>query len=337
MLANATLPDDAVLKRLQGLLNLAAKNSSPEEAASAAAKAQELLARYNLDVATVEGARPEDGKREEARVDGGTYAWQRELWAAVARLNFCVHWVQVYEVYDKRRIMVDRYGDGRRHLDPGVVLKKRHVLVGRVVNTRATVALAGYLQQAIERALVERLHGDKNEVQQQRFSRWAVSFRRGAARRILEKLDDRRRELETAEAARLRRAAALAERAGTSTATAVTLASVKASEHAANYDFMYGEGQWAQVMARRETAARERRERDEAHARWATDHPEEARAQAAADRKRSERASRRGSSRSERARSPDYDVGAFWDGYDEAADIGLDQQVDGVRTAGALT
>lgn len=118
------LPDETILKRLQGLLNLAAKNSNPEEAASAAAKAQELLARYNLTAESVEqGRAAADGKREQAAVDGGTYAWQRELWGAVARLNFCLHWVQSHELFIKNK----RVGTGlRRTTTQGWVLKKRH-------------------------------------------------------------------------------------------------------------------------------------------------------------------------------------------------------------------
>jgi Protein of unknown function (DUF2786) len=331
------LPDDAVLDRLKKLLNLAAKNTSPEEAASAAAKASELLARYNLDVATVEGARPEAGKREEAKVDGGTYVWQRELWSAVAELNFCVHWVQVHAVWRKGAAV----GSGRaRYTVDKFVLQKRHVLVGRVVNTRATLAMAGYLQQAIERELVSRLHGDDAGAKQaQRFSRWAVSFRRGATRRILEKLKDRRDQLAADEALKARAARAAAERVGASTATGVTLAQVKASEAVANYDFMHGEGAWAARLARREAIAKDRREREQAHARWAAEHPEEAAAQAAKQQREAEKLAKRGHGRRGREaayRGPDYDVGAFWDGYDKAADIGLDQQMSGTKAAGAL-
>lgn len=330
------LPDDAVMKRIQALLNLAAKNTSAEEAASAAAKASELLARYNLDVATVEGAAGRDGRREQAMVDGGAYRWQRDLWSAVAALNFCMHWVQMYRAFDRRRITVDRWGDGRRHLDPGDVTRKRHVLVGRTVNTRATQAMAGYLQQAIERALLERLHGDVNEKQQQRFSRWSVSFRSGAARRILEKLEDRRAELVEREAAVAREAAARAERAGVSLATGVTLAGVLKAEAEANYDFLHGEGASARRAAARVEQARRQREREAEHTRWAAAHPEEAAAKEAEERAAYEKAARRGGRRSSGFRGPDHDSGAYWDGYDRAESIGIDQQVDVPRAAGAL-
>lgn len=47
---------DKIIDRIQKLLALAANNNSPEEAASAASKAQELMLRHNLDMATVEVA-----------------------------------------------------------------------------------------------------------------------------------------------------------------------------------------------------------------------------------------------------------------------------------------
>lgn len=325
------LPDDAVLKRLQGLLNLAAKNSSPEEAASAAAKAQELLARYNLDAHTVENATAvKDGRREKALVDGGAYQHQRDLWRAVAQLNFCLYWTQSYEVWDKRRIMRDPY-DGRRHLSPGWVVRKRHMLVGKIVNTRATQALAGYLAQAVERNLMERLHGDANEKNLQRFSSWAASYRKGATRRVIEKVEAKRSELLQAQLKAQQAAKARAERAGVSTATTLTVADVVMAEYNENVDFVYGEGTSAAWAAERAEAARKRREEREAQTRWAAEHPEEAAAKAAKQREKV---------RKERvytsARDHEKNPGAYWDGYDAADAIGLDQQVGGERVAGRL-
>lgn len=43
-----------VTERVRKLLNLATKNPNEAEATAAAAKAQELLVAYNLDMATVE-------------------------------------------------------------------------------------------------------------------------------------------------------------------------------------------------------------------------------------------------------------------------------------------
>lgn len=330
------LPDDKVLEQIQKLLNLAAKNSNENEAAAAAAKAQELLARYGLNMATVEKASDmKAGKREQAMVDGGTYQHQRELWKAIAKLNNCIHWAQDYSVWTKSK----RVGTGRnRYTTEGHVWKKRHVIVGRMVNTQATIAMAGYLQEAIERVTLERLGVRVNEgrvwssdVNAQRFSNWAVSFKKGATRRVVEQLEDRRRLLEKNEARRRREEQARAERAGVSTATALTLADVRQAEFEANYDFIYGEGEWAKLQAERAEQARIDREEEERYTAWAKANPEEARAQEEAERKK-----RRQSYRGGRGRQDNVDSGAFWSGYDKAADISLEQQVDKNKVRGLL-
>lgn len=87
-----------VREQISKLLNLAENNSNPNEAAIAAAKAQELMTRYNLSLAEVStqdsthdplGAYINDdyflnfGKR------GRMIKWKRHLINAIARHNFC--------------------------------------------------------------------------------------------------------------------------------------------------------------------------------------------------------------------------------------------------------
>lgn len=81
---------DQVIERIQKLLALT-KSSNPHEAALAAAKAQALLFRHNLSMATVQ-AGLEDGASpyiaDRFHIGGGT-TWRRMLLAAIARNNFC--------------------------------------------------------------------------------------------------------------------------------------------------------------------------------------------------------------------------------------------------------
>lgn len=327
------------MEQIQKLLNLAAKNPNEHEAAAAASKAQELLSRYNLDVATIEKAGDaKAGKREQAMVDGGTYAYQRELWKAVADLNYCFHWVQPFRVWSKSK----RVGTGReRFTTEGYVMKQRHVIVGRIVNTQATKIMAQYLQSAIERVTLERLGLRHNlqisgqaisaDLNAQRFSNWAVSFRKGCARRVLEQLEDRRSAILAAEAKKRRADEARAKRAGISTATGLTLKDMTKAEREANYDFIYGEGEWAATQARRAEAARKQREEEAAYTKWAKAHPEEARAKEE-ERRKAERRSYRGGS----GPRDTTDRSAFWSGYDEAKDISLEQQVDKAQAAARL-
>ncbi len=334
------LPEQKVMEQIQKLLNLAAKNPNEHEAAQAAAKAQELLSRYNLDVSTIEkAADAKAGKREQAMVDGGTYAYQRELWKAVAELNYCVHWVQPYRVFTKSK----RVGTGKdRFTTEGHVTKQRHMIVGRMVNTQATIALAQYLQAAIERVTLERLglrhnlqisgQAISSDLNAQRFSNWAVSFRKGCAKRVLEQLQDKRSMILAAEAKKTRADEARAKRAGISTATGMTLKELSKAEREANYDFMYGEGEWAALQARRAEAAKKAKEEQAAYTRWAKAHPEEARAKEEEERKKAR--SYRGGWGSGPRDTTDHS--AFWSGYDEAKDISLDQQVNQTKATARL-
>ncbi|MGO8918326.1 MAG: DUF2786 domain-containing protein [Stellaceae bacterium] len=70
---------------IQKLLNLAAKAGTPEEAASANAKAQELLAKHKLDAALVERASGGSGQREDAAPPAARDAFSWAFAWALAR------------------------------------------------------------------------------------------------------------------------------------------------------------------------------------------------------------------------------------------------------------
>lgn len=82
----------SALEKIEKLFRLAAKNTSPEEAATATAKAQELLTLYNLDSDSVgKTGASADQRREQKVIKGGMYAYQRTLWYQIAKLNFCMY------------------------------------------------------------------------------------------------------------------------------------------------------------------------------------------------------------------------------------------------------
>lgn len=149
---NAMTPAaEAVIAKIVKLQNLAAKNDNEAEASAAMAMANKLLVEHNLDAATIERASGDTGKREKANVEGGFYQWQRELWESVAKLNFCTYWSQVYrsEPEFKYRRFEGLGGPLTRvHIR---VRRRRHALIGRTVNVRATEVMARYLEAAIER------------------------------------------------------------------------------------------------------------------------------------------------------------------------------------------
>lgn len=300
---------DKIVERVQKILALGRRGGTEAEAAAAMAKAQELLAKHNLDMAAVEKGAP--SQREKVSRDTGMYLYQRRLWHSVADLNFCLCFTTVE---------LGEYRGKKKY-------RNRTYVVGRKVNTRATLAMAGYLEGAVDRLCRERLavrthHATTpGNLHQQFFSSWAVSFREGCADRLVAKLSERRKvalkRAEREEMERRERAAA-----GASGGTGVSLLVYKDEETDANVDFMHGPGTSARWAARRAAAAAEAEREDREYAAWAAANPEEAR-------REQEKMKRRRVSYGRSARYRDVDWGAYSAGQEAAGEVGLDPQTAG--------
>lgn len=115
----------AILEKLQKLKELAARPGTPAEAAVATAKMQEILFRYNLSMADVDGHVQDSAYIDEDLVVEATrhtqwkLVWQKSLVHAIARHNFCksVWWSGTY------RLSVL----GLRHNVDAVLWMHRHV------------------------------------------------------------------------------------------------------------------------------------------------------------------------------------------------------------------
>jgi len=322
--------EQKTIETIQKLLNLAAKAGTPAEAEAAMGKAQELMVKHNLDQATVEGG--DKGRRLKDQVTGGFLEWNRWLWQHVADAHFCVYWSQKYRTEEK---VPQTHRVGGIYVGMRMVhaMRRRHALVGRQVNVKLAIGMAQYLEGCIERALKERLQGDPNAQGENMKSKWAHDFRKGAAYRLMSKLQDRRDEMKAKEEQERRRAERAAR--GASTGTSLTISTLEQTEQDANMDFLYGEGWSAKRRAEREERAREREERIRAQREWAAANPEEAARLAEEERKREERNAKR---RTGRARygggSKDRtDWSAYYAGQDAAESIGLDPQAE-TRRAG---
>lgn len=319
----------ALYEKVRKLLDLAANNPNENEAAAATAKAQALLAQYNLDAALVERAGSQDGKREDVQTRGGFYQFQRDLWSAVAELNFCLYWTQQYWDLDSVKWRRDPH-TWKWYKATGPFRQKRHRIVGKVVNTAATKAMAAYLEEAIERIVREKASGN------QKFSAWAISFREGCVDRILEMILERRKAHEAKLAAEARKAAKAAKAAGFSSSRALTIADVSQTEKDANADFLYGEGWSAQQREARAKAA-EREARAEAEwVQWCKDNPDEVRKMIEAERKEQEKREKARQRRRAQGIGPRYssglggrqkDMGGYYAGYEAAEAISLEPQV----------
>jgi hypothetical protein len=298
---------------------LATNGRTPEESAIYAQKALEILEAHGLDIAAAEAAAHSGTAKREDKT-GGTalYKWQRSLWAAVAKLNMCVH------------IEIKGLGKGQKYT---------HRVIGRPVNVLATQIMAGYLADAVERIAREWAKERGSNI----FASPVIAFREGAATEITYRLY-RLREERVA-----RDAATKAANPGTP-GTALVLADVVQTEDDANQEYLYGLEPGSMAKSRAQNAAyyaavdykarlfredpeafifefgmdafealeRQLKERADAHAAWLKK-----------DAARQKRARETGPRyRTQTPEEKRRDSPAFSEGYRKAKDIGLDAQVD---------
>lgn len=304
-----------IVDKVQKLLNLSAKAGTEAEAAAAMQKAQDLLTAYNLDMALVEknSTKPGQAKREDIKFRGGMYKYQWHLWYYIAQLNFCLYF-RTTEPETKVR-------KGRTIVRQSL----RHRVVGRTINTRATLNMAEYLESTIER-----LCKDRYPHPGQFMSASAMSYRQGLADRVIDKILARRNQL--LEEDRIRKEKERAA-AGVSTSTALSLTVYVDEEHDANMDFLYGEGWSAQQASKRAQRAAAQKAAEEAYTKWAAENPELAKAE---EEKRRKEASKRSRSRGGRSEKGPSDLSAYYSGYDKGEEIGIDPQTESRKVAGLL-
>lgn len=312
------------------------------ERAVAAEKYQAVLLEYNLTQAQVEQTGSEaEGRREEAKLKAGMYTWQRELWEAVAELNFCLYYCA--DDWVKQNTHTKGW-DGQVRKSWRWRRAKQHRIVGRVVNTQATINLCLYLESAIERAVRERLHEagytTPKALNNMLFSRFAVSFREGAADDVMRRVNDQRRdqlkkESELARAAEERAAEAAAS--GVSNSTAITIATYARSEMDLNTDVSLGREPGTTTRMRAEKAAKKAAE-EARYTAWAAAHPEEAAAAEAERREESRRYWARANANYRGGPAPkERDQTAYRQGARAGEKIGLDIQAGGSGKKGALS
>jgi hypothetical protein len=309
---------DAIVAKVRKLLAMAEGNANEHEAAVAATKAQELLEAYNLDMTIIGKATNTFAPRQNQYREGGLYKWQRNLWYAVANLNFCRYW------YLKGNTAGSVY---------------QHQVLGSHVNVVGTEVMAQYLEQTIERLARNWVH--ENRPGKSVFIKEAIAFREGVATRLCNRLWAARYEHEEAE-----REKAKAERErnaanGIFTENAIVIQDVVNTEEDLNTDYMNG---WEPG-----TAAAQRKVREAKQAAFEREAAEEARRQAEWDELHPAEAAARKKAEAEQA---DADTKAYWgkqekrrpraktaeekrrelysfrEGYAKGAEVSLNRQVD---------
>lgn len=309
--------DERIIEKIRKLAALANNNDNEHQASAAAAKMQELLEQYNLDMAVL-GSSGKGAQRSDTKKTGGLYSWQRRLWKEVATLNFC-HYFSI------------------RGLEKGSVYE--HRLVGSHANVIATEVMAKYLQDTVEK-LAQRWA--KENFYKSVFVREAIAYREGMAARIGERLDQRRREMVTKarqEAEERKRDEA---RTGIVTGNALTIVDVISSEEDFNNDYLQGWDMGTTARNRHEADLRYKKWKADNEAREAAKTPEQ-KAREAEERKRqmakwaaedAKRAKRRNKTppkpryRRPTAEEERMGLGSYYEGRAKGNEVGIDQQVD---------
>src|SRR5262245_44063943 len=183
--AASTQEREKLAERIAKLLRLANNNPSEREAVAAMERAYALMEEHNLTMAQVDAHGSGDERVQEC-VDGDYrgQTWARDIWAGVARLNFCMYAYMPAERVQRYR----RTADGqieklpRREVD-------EHLIVGTQSNVASTKVMVEYLIAAVERlAREERLDGARRQ----------HAYKLGCADRLHGRLSELRRERERA-------------------------------------------------------------------------------------------------------------------------------------------
>lgn len=243
-----------IIERIQKLLALAGNNSNEHEAAAAAEKAAALMAEHNISVLSINRSTNTHAERKDKVRKGGLYAWQRDIWKAVADLNFCVYF-------------------SIKGTTKGSSYEQR--LVGSEVNVISAEVLGDYLQQTIDRMghAWAKSNGYKSG-----FVRQAIAYREGLALGLVVRIRKIISDRETA---------AQYQRHANKTngdSTALTIIDVMGTEQDLNKDYLAGYEPGTHARLRREYEERARA-REEANRKWREENPEQA---AALDRQQEE-------------------------------------------------
>lgn len=315
-----------VIGKIRKLLSLAQNNPSEQEAAVAMAKAQEMMAAYNLEMTQLDAA-PDptkksatDFKRVKEKYErSALFDFQRALWEAVARVNYCYY--EAIPVYKTNTL--------------GVRLKANyhHYLIGREANVVMTKIMGEYLEEVITKLCPYKV------------GKPMFSWKEGCAARLVERLNIKRWELE----AQSREASKRAQEAGGTSTALMTMDNVSQTEEDLNYREQWGQDAYERRLATRHnretceckycTRDREfwtRIKEDEKRAVLVPDDAPPAKQETEAQRRKREereaRADKRywdAQDRKDKAKWAKKDMRAYNQGHAKGSDVGLDPQVRG--------
>jgi len=312
--------DSKLIRKIEALLNT--NGCTEAEAEARLAKAQELLERHNLDMASIGGS-ADKNKRNDTTKKGGLYSWQRKLWKEVSELNFC-HYLSV------------------KGLQKGSTYE--HRLIGSHGNVIASEVMARYLQETIEKLAQAwaKENGHKSV-----FVREAIAYREGMTNRVCYKLRERRDQVLAEE--RIREEERKQREAATgqaSTSHAITLVNIISTEADFNNDYLNNWELGTTAKKRHEAELRSKKWHEEYKARRdaMTDAEKEAERVAnekwlkeyqAKEAKRQRRINKTPPKPRYRKMTPEEERAGMWafrEGQMNGDKVGIDQQVEKTST-----
>jgi len=306
--------DRKTLDKIRKLMNLAQDGGATEgEANAAMGRAQAIMEANNLTMAELEAsgrAGGEGSSRLKSKLKGkALYKYQKKLMMTIADANFCA------------ALVMSSYR-GNRYMDVG------YNIIGREANVAAVLNMFDYLNTSLERIVTPHLESNS-----QRLSRWAISFKEGAAQRLGERLRERHQEklAEQSAAARAQREAHTSSPADR--ALVVVMEDFAQAEADANIEHEMGwePGAAAEWRAKREARRAESRAREQERRANLTD---EERGAEDAKRDRDRAKWKAKWDRQQERFWAGKDEGAYFQGRDAADGIGLDDQLAKAAHAG---
>lgn len=179
---------DSVIRKVQKILSKTeeGRNATEEEVDTAMRLAQEIMAKYNLDMATIEAAGSSSADDSHQRIDERSetrtrFKWQQILMQAVAEANFCAY-------FPRREATKDEDGFRKYGRDGRSVTHVVHRVIGRKGNVITTRLMFDYLCRAVEDSV-------PNKAKSARFSNASSSWKEGCAHKLCERLQQKRADL----------------------------------------------------------------------------------------------------------------------------------------------
>ena len=161
-----------VIDKIRKLLALS-ESANENEAALAAEKAQELLARYNIDLFEVKDVREEQPVERDSS-ETRSQSWRRQIYHAVAEMYFCKYY---YDSIQRPSSTSTR----------GFVRRDLHFLTGQPHNIDVAKMIAAYLCATVMRLANEGSH----DYPKQERARYKKSFHNACAFRLRQRIGER--------------------------------------------------------------------------------------------------------------------------------------------------